>query len=88
MADVESYLYEEDGEDEEEDEEGEVYQTTCPNCEEDVFFDETILADGSVACPNCGETLEFDLEEPGCGGCCGACAEEDCGEDDDEDDEE
>ena len=75
LADVETYLYEQDGEDDEED--GEVYQTTCPNCQEDVFFDEDILADGSILCPNCGEKLEFDLEEPdGCGGgCCGACAE-------------
>lgn len=87
LADVETYLYEEDdGEDGEEEEDGEVYQTTCPNCEEDIFFDETILADGSVECPNCGEKLEFDLEESGCGGCCGACADED--EEEDEDDEE
>ena len=63
LADVETYLYEEDFEDEEDDgESDEVYQTTCPNCEEDIFFDETILADGSVECPNCGEKLEFDLE--------------------------
>ena len=75
LADVETYLYEQDSEDDEDD--GEVYQTTCPNCQEDVFFDEDILADGSILCPNCGERLEFDLEEPdGCGGgCCGACAE-------------
>lgn len=85
LADVETYLYEEDDEEEEEAEDGEVYQTTCPNCEEDIFFDETILADGSVECPNCGEKLEFDLEEP-CGGCCGACSDED--EDVEEDDEE
>ena len=75
LADVETYLYEQDSEDDEDD--GEVYQTTYPNCQEDVFFDEDILADGSILCPNCGEKLEFDLEEPdGCGGgCCGACAE-------------
>jgi len=91
LADVETYLYDEDDEDgdgEKEDgevEETEVYQTTCPNCEENIFFDETILADGGVECPNCGEKLEFDLEEPGCEGCCGACADE---EEDDEDDEE
>ena len=75
LADVETYLYEQDSEDDEDD--GEVYQTTCPNCQEDVFFDEDILADGSILCPNCGEKLEFDLEEPdGCGGVGGgACAE-------------
>ena len=86
LADVETYLYEEDSEDEEDDESDEVYQTTCPNCEEDIFFDETILADGSVECPNCGEKLEFDLEEPARGGCCGACGDPD--EEEDEDDEE
>ena len=75
LADVETYLYEQDSEDDEDD--GEVYHTTCPNCQEDVFFDEDILADASILCPTCGEKLEFDLEEPdGCGGgCCGACAE-------------
>ena len=88
LADVEACLYEEDdgGEDAEDDE---VYQTTCPNCEEDIFFDETILADGSVECPNCGEKLEFDLEEPGCEGCCcGACEDADDDGEEDEDDEE
>ena len=67
LSDVEGYLYEMDGEyeeeDDEEDEDGEVYATTCPNCEEEIFFDETILADGGVECPNCGEKLDFDLEE-------------------------
>ena len=92
LADVESYLFDLD-EDEDEDgdeEDGEVYQTTCPNCDEEIFFDEDILADGSVLCPNCGEELEFDLSDlSGCGGCCGACGEDDEDEDeDDEDDEE
>ena len=80
LSDVEGYLYEMDGEyeeeDDEEDEDGEVYATTCPNCEEEIFFDETILEDGGVECPGCGEKLEFDLEED-CGGCCGACGEKD-----------
>ena len=66
LSEVESYLYEEAHEDEEdEDEEGEepVYETTCPNCEEEIFFDEDILSDGCVVCPNCGEKLEFDLDD-------------------------
>ena len=37
------------------------YATTCPTCEEEIFFDESILEDGEVICPNCGEKLEFDL---------------------------
>ena len=79
LNDVETYLYEMDGEyDEDDDEdEDEVYETTCPVCEEEIFFDETILADGCVECPNCGEKLSFDLEaEDDCGGCCGACGED------------
>ena len=83
LSDVETYLYEMDGEyDEDEDEEidGEVYETTCPNCEEEILFDETILEDGCVQCPNCGEKLEFDLSELNecCGDCCcGNCEDED-----------
>ncbi len=89
LNDVETYLYEMDGEydededEEEDDEDEEVYETTCPNCEEAIFFDETILADGCVECPNCGEKLEFDVSDlGGCSGCCGAC-----GGGEDEDDE-
>ena len=67
----------EDGEDllfgEEDDEEDEYelddlgededcYATTCPTCEETIYFDESVLEDGQVICPNCGEKLEFDLE--------------------------
>ena len=38
------------------------YATTCPTCEETIYFDESILEDGEVICPNCGERLEFDLD--------------------------
>ncbi|MCI9165325.1 MAG: hypothetical protein HFF65_06530 [Oscillospiraceae bacterium] len=87
LADVETRLYELDGEDDDGDEDGEVYQTTCPSCEEEIFFDESVLEEGGVLCPNCGEKLEFDLTDlSGCeGGCCCACAGED--EDDDDDEE-
>ena len=85
LSDVESRVYE-DGEEDEDEEDGGVYQTTCPNCGEDIFFDETILEDGGVRCPDCGEKLEFDLDESeGCPNCCGACGNVD---EDDEDDEE
>ena len=49
--------YEEDELDEDED----CYATTCPTCEETIYFDESVLADGEVICPTCGEKLEFDL---------------------------
>lgn len=70
LEDVEDLLY---GEDDEEDdgseyelddlgEDEDCYATTCPTCEETIYFDESVLEDGEVVCPNCGEKLEFDLE--------------------------
>lgn len=58
LADVEELLYDDD---ELEDDE-ECYMTTCPECEEEIFFDETYLEDGMIVCPNCGATLEFDAD--------------------------
>ena len=68
LEDVEDAIFGEDDEDEDEyyedelDEDEDCYATTCPTCEEEIFFDESILEDGEVVCPNCGEKLEFDLE--------------------------
>ena len=70
LEDVEDLLYGEDDEDDDEDayelddlgEDEECYATTCPTCEETIYFDESVLEDGAVICPNCGEKLEFDLE--------------------------
>ena len=73
LEDVEYIVYDEFEEDYDEDEEDEYYEdeldededcyaTTCPTCEEEIFFDESILEDGEVVCPNCGEKQEFDLE--------------------------
>ena len=70
LEDVEDLIFEDDEDeddyDDEEDEEDfdedeDCYATTCPTCEETIFFDETILEDGEVICPNCGEKLEFDM---------------------------
>ena len=69
LEDVEDLLF---GEDDEEDEaeyelddlgeDEDCYATTCPTCEETIYFDDAVLEDGEVICPNCGEKLEFDLE--------------------------
>ena len=40
-----------------------LYQLTCPTCEEEIIVDEDVLAKGSMKCPACGEDLEFDLSE-------------------------
>ncbi|MBQ1675104.1 MAG: hypothetical protein II069_03550 [Oscillospiraceae bacterium] len=66
LNDVEEFLYEtSDDEDEEDDEDDddEYFVTTCPECEEEVIFDESVLEDGEVVCPNCGAKLEFDLSD-------------------------
>jgi ssDNA-binding Zn-finger/Zn-ribbon topoisomerase 1 len=69
LEDVEDLLYGDDGEDDEPEyelddlgEDEDCYATTCPTCEESIYFDESVLEDGEVICPNCGEKLEFDLE--------------------------
>ena len=70
LEDVEDLLYGEDDEDDEDEEyelddlgeDEDCYATTCPTCEESIYFDESVLEDGEVICPNCGEKLEFDLE--------------------------
>ena len=77
LEDVEDVVFGEEDEDEDDedseyyeddlDEDEDCYATTCPTCEETIYFDESVLEDGQVICPNCGEKLEFDtssLDEP------------------------
>ena len=79
LEDVEDAVYGEDDDEDESfdneyyeddaEEDEDCYATTCPTCEETIYFDESVLEDGEVICPNCGEKLEFDLssldeEEP------------------------
>lgn len=67
LEDVEDLVYDDEDdsdEDEEDDEDDEdCYATTCPNCEETIYFDDSILDEGEVICPNCGERLEFDTSD-------------------------
>ena len=69
LEDVEDVVFEDYDEDDDEYEEDELdededcYATTCPTCEETIYFDESVLEDGEVICPNCGEKLEFDLSD-------------------------
>jgi hypothetical protein len=50
---------------------GELYEVTCPSCNETLCIDESMLDEGELPCPNCGEMLEFDLD--------GALEDMDCG---------
>ena len=65
LDDLESYVYddEDDYDEDEDDEEEECYATTCPECEEEIYFDDTMLEEGEIECPNCGAKLEFDLSD-------------------------
>ena len=63
LGDVEDIVYDDEDDYDEDDEEEECYATTCPECEEEIFFDETVLEDGNLVCPNCGAKLEFDLSD-------------------------
>ena len=63
LGDVEDIVYDDDDDDDDDDEEEECYATTCPECEEEIYFDDTVLEDGTLLCPNCGAKLEFDLSD-------------------------
>lgn len=40
-----------------------LYEITCPKCNNSITVDYDVIATGGIACPNCGEPLEFDLSE-------------------------
>lgn len=40
-----------------------LYEITCPACNNTITIDEDVLAMGRIQCPNCGEMLEFDVDE-------------------------
>ena len=67
LSDVESIVYEEDDDDfdldddEEDDEEEDCYASVCPNCGDEIYFDDSVLEAGEIVCPGCGQKLNFDL---------------------------
>lgn len=38
-----------------------LYEITCPKCNNSITVDFDVIAAGGILCPNCGEPLEFDL---------------------------
>ncbi|MDR0944467.1 MAG: hypothetical protein LBM41_08070, partial [Ruminococcus sp.] len=44
-------------------EDEELYEVVCPSCNDSIYLNEKMLAEGSISCPACGELLEFDLSE-------------------------
>lgn len=61
------FYYDEDEDDEDYDDEDEyfdddVYEVQCPNCEDIIYLDESMLEEEEMVCPNCGTHLEFEFE--------------------------
>ena len=64
LNDMEQLIYgDEDDEDyeDEDDEEEDCYASVCPNCGDEIYFDDSVLESGEVVCPGCGTKLNFDL---------------------------
>ena len=53
---------EDDDEELEFDEDAELYEVTCPTCNETFTITEEMLDAGETKCPECGQALEFDLD--------------------------
>ena len=68
LGDVEEYLFADDEDDEEDD----TYEVTCPSCGEVICFDDSVDP-SDLICPACGE--EFDAV---CCDCDCDCDKEDC----------
>lgn len=67
LEDLEDYVFDEcDCEECEGDcfdyDDDELYEVTCPQCEETITIDSQIVEEGSIECPNCGAELEFDVD--------------------------
>ena len=71
LSNLEDYVYDDEDYEDEDYEDDEVYEVTCPVCNDIVYLDEDMLAEGEIACPNCGTNLEFDFD---CD--CGCCDNE------------
>ena len=57
-----------------EDSTSELYEEVkCPNCDEEICIDGSVLDKGEIQCPNCGETLTFEFDDE-----CDCCCEDDC----------
>lgn len=64
VADIEDDFYGDECDDDECDcgcEDDDLYEITCPKCNNSITVDFDVIAAGGILCPNCGEPLEFDL---------------------------
>lgn len=64
VTDLEEDFYGDEYDDDECDcgcEDDDLYEITCPKCNNSITVDFDVIAAGGILCPNCGEPLEFDL---------------------------
>jgi len=74
LAALEDVVYEDDDCDDCCDCDDDMFEVTCPNCNDVIYVDEETLCEESIDCPNCGTKLEFDLDcDCDCGCCDGDC---------------
>ena len=59
LADVEEAVFDEDGEDYDDD----WFEVECPSCGADIMVDDEALADGEVECPSCGTRYAMELTD-------------------------
>lgn len=70
LNDIEEEIYGED-DDDMEDEDHDLFEVNCPNCDEPVLIDDEMLDSEKIICPNCKEEIEFefDCDCEDCEGC-------------------
>ena len=62
LADVESVVFDED-ENDEEDYDDDWFEVECPTCEEPLIIDDEALSEGFIQCPNCQSKFSLDLSD-------------------------
>ena len=63
LADVESVVFEDEDDGEEEDYDDDWFEVECPTCEEPLIIDDKALAEGFIQCPNCETKYCLDLSD-------------------------
>ena len=67
VIDLEDEVFGEDDDFDEYDEDGnedEMYEITCPKCGAVIQADFDVIAEGSLECPECQSVIEFELDDP------------------------
>jgi len=62
LYDLEDEVYGEIDLDDYDDDDDDLYEITCRNCDNTLSVDMSMLEGGKVTCPNCGEVIEFDID--------------------------